>query len=241
MNQKQLKLQQILLTSSLIFLLYHHSLGWCRTSRSNLEDRIENLENRLESNLSLEISSKLETLQKEVQELRGIIEEQQHNAIIVTKDKIDVRSKVDQKLEEQQGATTTEVKTGYNPEQSAYNKAYKLVEDKNFSEAIIAFKDFLWRYGNGQYVPNATYWLGELYLTEHSFDVAADYFLQVVNKYKDHDKAPDALLKLGILEVDRENWSAAKSYFNQIKKNYSNSPRVHMAEAKLQSIQREGH
>ncbi|MGD0465349.1 MAG: tol-pal system protein YbgF [Gammaproteobacteria bacterium] len=215
---------KILLIGSLIIFLYH-PLGWCRSSRSNLEDRIENLENKLESNLNIEMASKLEALEREVQELRGIIEEQQHSSISLSKPKID------QKLDVQQ----------LDSEQLAYNTAYKLVEDKNFSEAIVAFKDFVGRYNNGQYTPNATYWLGELYLTEHNFDVAADYFLQVVNKYKDHAKAPDALLKLGILETERENWSEAKNYFNQIKKSYSNSPRVHMAEAKLQSIQREGH
>jgi len=127
------------------------------------------------------------------------------------------------------------------PEQIAYNAAYKLIEDKNFSEATVAFKDFLWQHNNSKYAPNAIYWLGELYLTEHKFGVAADYFLQVVNKYKDHDKAPDALLKLGMLEIERENWQGAKDYFTQIKKDYSNSSRVHMADAKLQSLQRDGH
>ena len=126
-------------------------------------------------------------------------------------------------------------------ENTAYNAAYKLVEDKNFSEAITAFKDFLWQYNNSKYIPNATYWLGELYLTEHKFDTAANYFLQVVNKYKDHAKAPDALLKLGMLEIERENWQEAKNYFMQIKNNYPNSSRVHMAEAKIQSLDREGH
>lgn len=38
-----------------------------------------------------------------------------------------------------------------------------------------------------------------------------------------------------------ENWQEAKNYFMQIKNNYPNSSRVHMAEAKIQSLDREGH
>lgn len=219
MNKINNKVRLKNLLALFLIILLHHSIGWCRASRSNLEDRLENLENKLNSNFNLEIANKLEELQKEVQELRGMLEEQRHAKLSLKDDKqLTIES-----------------------EQHSYNTAYKLVEDKNFAEAILAFKDFLHQYDSGQYAPNAKYWLGELYLTEHQFSLAADYFLQVANKHKEHPKAPDALLKLGMLELERENWQDAKNYFNQIKQNYANSPRVHMADAKLQSMEREGH
>lgn len=43
-----------------------------------LESRIIELENKLQNNLNLEMANKLDFLQREVQELRGIIEEQQN-------------------------------------------------------------------------------------------------------------------------------------------------------------------
>lgn len=196
-----------------ISLLLINSLAWSRFSRSDLEDRIEQLENKVNSNLSLEIANKLEELQREVQELRGMIEEQKH----------------------------AEAAVGASLEQTAYNTAHKLVEEKKFIEAINEFKDFLLKYNTSKNVADATYWLGELYLTEHEFDVASGYFLEVINKHKNHTKAPDALLKLGMLELERKNWSEAKNYFNKIKTDYINSSRVHMAEAKLQELERQGH
>lgn len=211
-----------ILSLLIIILSLHHSLGWCRSSSASIEARLDTLENKLESNLSLELVSKIEDLQREVQELRGILEEKQHHA----------NSNAEKKL-------ITEKKLS--PDQSAYDAAHKLVEEKNFKEAIVAFKEFLNNHSNSSHVPNATYWLGELYLTEHNFELAANYFLEIVNKHQEHIKAPDALLKLGLLELERENWQGAKDYFNQIKTNYSHSSRVHMAEAKLQTMEREGH
>lgn len=49
-----------------------------KPSLFELESRIIKLENKLHNNLNLEMANKLDTLQLEIQELRGIIEEQQN-------------------------------------------------------------------------------------------------------------------------------------------------------------------
>lgn len=219
----------------LIYLLIisslQHSIGWCRSSRSSIEARLDSLENKLESNLSLELVNKIEDLQRELQELRGMLEDKRHHVTVANVN--DSVNNVPEKIAVMEKHRSSD--------QIAYDAAHKLVEEKNFTEAIVAFKEFLVNHNDSVQVPNATYWLGELYLTEHNFEVAADYFLEVVSKHHDHIKAPDALLKLGLLELERENWQGAKDYFNKIKTNYSHSSRVHMAEAKLQGIEREGH
>ena len=243
-QQAKYRTSQILLAGFIILggLLYH-SISCGKASRSDLEARLDALENKLDSNLNLEISTKIEKLQREVQELRGLLEEHQHAVQEINKGKKlpSTTSILEERLEQKSINKSSLLDIKPASEEAAYESAYKLIEDKHFTEAITAFKDFLWQYNNSKFTPNAIYWLGELYLTEHKFDVAADYFLQVVNKYQQHDKAPDALLKLGLLEIERENWQAAKDYFIQLKKNYASSPRVYMAEANLQSLQRDGH
>lgn len=227
--------------------LFLPQISIARSSISELENRLEGLENKLDSNVSFEISSKIEFLQKEIQELRGIIEEQQNLIYNLTKEhnpkvgSTSVSNVNPALLSPALETAHTPPKKQLQPEQDAYNAAYKLIEDKNFTEALVAFKDFLNQYNNSKYAANATYWVGELYLIDHNFDVAADYFLRVIDQYKDHDKAPDALLKLGMLEIERENWQVAKNYFLKIKKDYANSPRVQMAEAKLKGLERDGH
>lgn len=223
---------QVVCWCFVIILFFAHQVCWSRSSISELEARLDGIENKLDSNLNFELSSKIEFLQKEIQELRGTIEEQQHlisnltsvnnhKEIVSNQTKINLKNNILQQ------------------DQAAYNAAYKLIEDQNFPEAIVAFKDFLSQFHDSKYSPNATYWLGDLFLTDHKLDIAANYFLQVVDKYKEHDKAPDALLKLGMLELERENWQAARNYFLKIKKDYSNSSRVHMADAKLKSLDRD--
>ena len=126
-----------------IVLLPHISIA--RPSISELESRLEGLENKLDSNLNFEISSKVEFLQKEIQELRGIIEEQQHLIYKLTKgDHLKSESNVANNINPTSlsaspavaATAPTTSKKQLQPEQAAYNAAYKLIEDKNFSERI---------------------------------------------------------------------------------------------------------
>jgi tol-pal system protein YbgF len=129
-------------------------------------------------------------------------------------------------------------------EQEAYNAAYKLVDTKHYQEALVAFKDFLWQFPDGQYAANANYWLGEIYLSQwHSdrtnkanLDNAINSFKTVIAKYARHHKAADSLLKLGIIEADRDNLPAAKEYFTQLKQQYPGSSRAHMADMRLKNL-----
>ncbi|MGI9214541.1 MAG: YbgF trimerization domain-containing protein [Gammaproteobacteria bacterium] len=64
----------------IVVIMIYSPLVWSRPSSNllELESRIIELENKLQNNLNLEMANKLDFLQREVQELRGIIEEQQN-------------------------------------------------------------------------------------------------------------------------------------------------------------------
>jgi hypothetical protein len=63
-----------------VVIIIYSPLVWSssRSSLVELEARMLELENKLQNNLNLEMANKLDFLQREVQELRGIIEEQQN-------------------------------------------------------------------------------------------------------------------------------------------------------------------
>ena len=52
-------------------------------------------------------------------------------------------------------------------------------------------------YPNSPYVPNAWYWLGEIYLLQGQTEDARQAFTIVAEQYADHRKAMDATFKLG--------------------------------------------
>jgi tol-pal system protein YbgF len=213
-----------------------------RTSVADLEARLEDLENKIENNFNLELANKVDSLEQEVQELRGTIEELQ-NATNRQATKPTGKATLGLAVAAPVVAAgkSAVVQQPSAADQEAYNAAYRLIESKDFPEAIVAFKDFLWQYQDSKYAPHATYWLGELYLTEDKLELASDYFLKVTEKYKQHTKAPDALFKLGMLEMERDNWQIAKDYFTKIKQEYSDSSRVYMANAQLKILEQEGH
>jgi hypothetical protein len=64
----------------IVVIMIYSPLVWSRPSSNllELESRIIELENKLQNNLNLEMANKIDFLQREVQELRGIIEEQQN-------------------------------------------------------------------------------------------------------------------------------------------------------------------
>ena len=91
-----------------VIIIVYSPLVSSRPSSSllELEARIIELENKLQNNLNLEMANKLDLLQREVQELRGIIEEQQNllakinlniikDPVKLDKDKLD-KEKLDQ-------------------------------------------------------------------------------------------------------------------------------------------------
>ena len=215
------------------------TIGIARNSKFDIESRLNNLENKINSNLNFELANKLEFVHKELQELRGILEEQQH----IIRSLIDQNNRYSKKSDDNTENDNSKVLnvTSMLPDQAAYNDAYKFIEKQKFKEALMAFKEFLLQYKDSKYAPNAIYWVGELYLMDHKLDLAADYFLQITEKFKNHDKSVDALLKLGDLEIERGNYKAAKSYFLAIKDNYHHSSRAYLADKKLNQLETDGY
>ncbi|KAF3366819.1 cell division protein CpoB, partial [Enterococcus faecium] len=78
-----------------------------------------------------------------------------------------------------------------------YNAAIALVQDKSRQDdAIVAFQNFVKKYPDSTYQPNANYWLGQLNYNKGKKDDAAFYFASVVKNYSKSPKAPDAMFKV---------------------------------------------
>ena len=242
-----------LLKKAICLLFINYSIvAVARTSMLDLENRLEVLEEKFQRNISLEIVNKIDFLQKEIQELRGMLEEQQYSIYkISAKNKKldhlkertnnpDNAKNIDYNTVTNFNGTFKSKETSFDPEKVKYNYACKMIEELNFPQAIIEFKDFLTKYSNSRYVPDSHYWLGELYLNENKLDLAESYFLKVA-EYKEHSKAPEALFKLAILEIDRKNFTKAKEYFLNIINNYNSYNKIKIARSKLMDLEKIEH
>ncbi|MFL3656087.1 MAG: tol-pal system protein YbgF [Halioglobus sp.] len=110
-------------------------------------------------------------------------------------------------------------------EASAYGSAYALVQGRQFDKAIPAFQQFLQRFPDGLYAPNAHYWLGELYLVKEPPDLEASRqsFVMLLAEYPDNSKAPDALYKLGKVQFMKGNRIKAREYMDLVISQYGST------------------
>ena len=79
-----------------------------------------------------------------------------------------------------------------------YERAFALLQRKDFEAAESAFTQFLDAYPDHSLAGNAEYWLGETHYVRGAYEDAASAFLDGFRKYPDSPKAPDSLLKLGM-------------------------------------------
>lgn len=181
----------------------------------------------------------LQVLRDEVQELRGMVEEQAHQIDRLAKEQKEQYLDLDRRLSSRPrgGSNSLPVPDRVPPnaasktERDAYAAAFQLTREKRFQEAIDRFNQLIVTYPNGQYTANAFYWLGELYLAlpEPQLEKSRQSFVQVVNLYPDTPKLPDALYKLGVIYDRLGDREKSLEYLNRVIAEYPNSPASRLA------------
>ncbi|CAI2087952.1 cell division protein CpoB [Serratia ficaria] len=117
---------------------------------------------------------------------------------------------------------------------SDYNAAVSLaLEKKQYDQAISAFQSFVKQYPKSTYQPNANYWLGQLFYNKGKKDDAAYYFAVVVKNYPKSPKAPDAMYKVGIIMQEKGQADKAKAVFQQVIKQYPTSAAAKQAKSRV--------
>ena len=168
----------------------------------------------------------LQTLRQEVMELRGMVEQLNHELAQLKQrqvdDYMDLDRRISGSMNTQQGAGNSQAQQqvakpavkSAQPSQSSdsnqpspspasgselerYSAAYNLLKEGKIDQAKTALQQHTRDFPDGQYAPNAYYWLGEIYMLENDLEKAAQSFETVVNRFPAHDKTPDARFKLG--------------------------------------------
>jgi tol-pal system protein YbgF len=199
-----------------------------------------------------ELFTRLQQLEADVAELRGIVEEQNHQIEKLEAQQkeqyLDLDQRVALALKGQPAAATSSMPstgggapgTGEGPrptgsqggnERDAYAAAFELTRQKRFGDAISAFNQMLVNYPKGQFSGNAFYWLGECYraLPEPDLEKSRQSFSQVISAYPTNQKVSDAMYKLGIVYHQLGDATKALEYLNRVQSQFPGTPAAQLA------------
>lgn len=217
---------------------------------STLEQRLQELERLVNSRTSAQhrIQNQLDTVQDEVNELRGSIEVHNHKLEKILERQRELYLEIDKRIEAVLAlptqATAPPVAEPVTPgqqalsadENAAYDRAVNLIlKDKRYEQAIPEFEAFLQQFPNSSYAPNAHYWLGQLQFNKKEWAKAAEQFDRVVRFHPDSFKRPDSLLKLGVIAQKQNNLARANQLFEQVISEYPDSSVRKLAEQRLRA------
>ena len=193
--------------------------------------------------------NQVDSLQQQVQSLRGQVEEQNHTiSQLQAQSKqryLDLDRRLFQLTTKKGGVSNqssgTSLSTGSDSsgmitDVQAYQDAFKLISQQKFDQAIAAFSDFITDYPKSTYIPNAKYWLGEIYSATGKADKARAAFLSVVTDYPKSNKVADSLYKLGQIYTHSGNKAQAKKYLQKVISNYPGSSAAQLSKGALKKL-----
>jgi tol-pal system protein YbgF len=203
-----------------------------------------------------EVFYQLQTLQSEVQELRGLVEEQRHLIERLEKQQKEQYLDVDRRIVAlQQGGPsaappstggvsfgggaetpTTPASSAAPPaagasERELYERGISLTRERQFAQAVDAFNQVIVEYPNGTYASNSYYWLGACHLsvTPPDLERARQSFQQVLALFPNSPKVPDSLYKLGEVHHRMGETAKALDYFDQVQRRFPATPSAQLA------------
>ncbi len=221
----------------------------------SIEQRVSELERLVNSRTSAQhrIQAQLDTMQDEVNELRGTLEVHNYKLEQILQRQRELYLEIDNRIEavtaagivsQQTPPPTTPSDTSNDQsyvlaagEDEAYDKAIDLIlKERKYEEAIPEFQGFLANFPDSRYASNAHYWLGQLLFNKQEWEQAKGHFDRVVARYVDSTKRPDALLKLGEIAQKQNNLARAKQLFDQVISEYPDSSARKLADNRLRAL-----
>ena len=222
------------------------------SSPTDVQSRLLILERKDKSRVEAQqrVQQQLDTLQSDVDEIRGSIELHNHQLEQILERQRELYLELENRFANLSQQTNTAgnsvgVVTPNSPaarptgqsEEQAYQGAVNLIlKERNYDEAIPAFKSFLSTFPNSSYTDNAHYWLGQLLFNKQDWDGARQQFESVVNNFAESPKRADAILKLGMVEKSVSNKAKAKRLFEQVVSEYPDSTPSRLANEQLKSL-----
>lgn len=207
----------------------------------------------------------IDDLQKEIQKLRGRIQETENSLKQKTKELEESDSKTQSQLGRLDSDTNSNKeriqilekylnvqsaeKSGFFAEagspdekQITENEAYALAKQKfergDLQGARVAFKEFVKDYANSEQIDNAIFWIGETYFHEKWYEKAILEYQKVLDQFPKGNKVPAALLKQGISFFLLGDKTSAQLIMKELIDKYPQASESQIAAKKLKEFEK---
>ncbi|WP_231619391.1 tol-pal system protein YbgF [Proteus vulgaris] len=219
------------------------------------DERLAQLErfSNAHSQLLTQLQQQLADSQRDIDMLRGQIQENQYQLNQVVERQRNIYQQLDSLGGGASTSTTSTEATqpdnatsstpsattnsGQGDEKADYNAAIDIVlNSKDYDKAIVELNNFINNYPKSSYQSNAHFWLGQMYYLKGNKDQAASTFAIVVKNYPKSQKASEAFYKIGLIMQEKGQKDNAKAIYQQVIKQYPNSAGAKLAQKQLAAL-----
>ena len=222
---------------------------------TDLEARLIRIERVIDNQSLIEMATRIDQLQSEIQTVRGETETlafQTNNAAERQRDLyVDIDGRLQEleltlaQLQISMQELLTEEEAPPPPvllpgsDQDNYQSSFNLLRDGNYEESASAFEQFLAVFPSSPLADNAQYWLAETYYVQRQYMAALPAFQLVVDDYPGSSKLPDALLKIGFCNYELQQWGAAREALQRVVREFPATTAARLATQRLERILQE--
>ena len=223
---------------------------------NDMDNRLRRVERLIDNEGLMSLLVKLDSLQKDVRELRNDVDTLKYEVGQTGGRQRDLYLDLDQRLQnlEQgaarltdpgvaagQGAGTSALPVPGGTDQENYQAAFEMLKAGQYEQASKALAQFMVAFPTSGLSDNAQYWLAETHYVAQQYPEALAEFQTVIDRYPDSRKIPDAWLKIGYCQYELENWGASKSALARVANEYPETTPARLANQRLERMKGEGH
>ena len=221
-----------------------------------MDQRVARLEKQLQNLTRMNLPQQISNMQQQIQQINGQLQVQEHELKQLNEQQRSFYQDLDMRIKHFKSLNTdgndasstpsdaaasksNDVATSSNinmKDSASYNKAFKLLREKQYDRANAALQGYLSDFPNGAFQADAHFWLGEVAMLQKNLKQSAVEFGIVVKQFPKSKKVPDAKLKLAMIHAAQGNLIAARKEFAAIKQQYPNSTAAQLATIQLEQI-----
>ena len=120
--------------------------------------------------------------------------------------------------------------------QAEYQRAFRLLKEQQYDQALAAFQQYLKDYPNTDYSDNAQYWLAETNYVMQKYELAINAYQDLLTTYPNSQKASHAMLKIGYSYAELGNTGDAEKALNEVKTLYPGTTAARLATDRLRKL-----